>query len=359
MHLRIIMAIAKKDIIDAIKNAYILFALILPVGMSLLFGIMTPMENKDMLLNIVIHNPGQSQLIEQLKANPDVKLIYVDSADEVPKRVKEGAIGGLVLPGDFDANVAAGKTPQLQVYYNGRRGIGEQAALKQTIESALRLMAGQALPAKLTPFDVTSSEKAGEREDFNLKSFYLVLFLVMGLCMVGTFVVPTILVEEKEKHTLQAILVSPASYTDLVIGKTLVGVFYSFLVALTLLLLNDGFSGHAVVTILAVILGTLFLVMGGLLLGAVFSTTTQLNTWSSVVMLALLIPAIFIMPPQPPAPVSTVVHLIPTSYMADAINIGLSNKSNLGSAAPDIIALAVSIMIAFAAATWALRRERR
>jgi len=359
MHSRIILATAKKDIVDAFKNAYVLFALILPVGMSLLFSLMSSTGGKDGLLNVVIYDAGQSRLVEQLRGNPAVKLIPANSADEVPVQVKDGQLGGLALPADFDAAVAAGKTPELRVYYDGRRSATEQAALRQTMEDALRASAGQILPARLVPFDVASSAKAGERREVDLAKLFLVLSLVLALCMAGIFVVPTMLVEEKEKRTLQAILVSPASYLDLVIGKALVGMFYSLLLALLLLLLNKGFAGNAAVTILAVILGSLFLVQVGLLMGAVFSASTQVNTWSSIVMLALLIPTIFVMPPQPPAPVSTITRLIPTSYMADAINIGLSNSASLGDAGLDLLVLALATVIVSAAVIWALRRERQ
>ena len=356
MQPRIILAIAKKDIVDAVKNAYILFALILPVGMSVLFSFMLP---KDRPLDIVIYDAGQSRLVELLQGNTALQLIPANSVDEVSQRVKEGALGGLALPDDFDAAVATGKTPELRVYYNGRRALGEQTALRQILESALRAMAGQTMPARLVSFDVTSSGQGEARQEFDLNSFYLVLLLVMALCMVGTFIVPTILVEEKEKCTLQAVLVSPASYADLVTGKALVGLFYSLLIALLLLLLNKGFAGNAAVTILAVVLGSLFLVLVGLLMGALFSTMTQVNTWSSIVMLALLIPAMFILPPQPPAPFSTITRLIPTSYMADAISIGLSGRATLGNVGLDLLVLAVATVIVAVAVLWALRRERR
>jgi ABC-2 type transport system permease protein len=356
MQPRIILAIAKKDIVDAVKNAYILFALILPVGMSLLFSFMIP---QDRPLDIVVYDPGQSRLVELLKSNAAWQLIPASSAEAVSQRVKEGALGGLALPDDFDVALAAGKTPELRVYYNGGRSGSEQLVLRQAIEGALRTLAGQTMPARLATFDVTSSGPGVTRQEFDLNSFYLVLLLVMALCMVGAFIVPTILVEEKEKRTLQAVLVSPASFTDLVIGKALVGLFYALLIALLLLLLNKGFAGNAAVTLLAVVLGALFLVFVGLLMGAVFSTITQVNTWSSIVMLALLIPAMFILPPQPPAPISTITRLIPTSYMADAISIGLSGKATLSNVGLDLLVLAVATVLILAAVLWALRRERQ
>ncbi len=359
MNPRIVLAIVRKDIVDAIKNTYILFALILPVGMSLLLGVMVPKDGKDRLLEIVVYDPGQSQLVAQLKADPAVSLMPVDSSDAVIQRVEKESMVGLVLADDFDAEIAAGKTPELRLYYNGQRGSGEQAAFTQIIESALRAMAGQTMPARLAPIDVTRSGQGGEKQETDYSQYLLILLLVLGLTMVGVFVVPTILVEEKEKHTLQAVLVSPASYTDLVAGKVLVGLVYSLLTALILLLLNDGFSGNAAVTLLAVLLGSLFLVQCGLLLGAVFTTTTQVNTWSSIVMLALLIPAMFIMPPQPPEPIPTVTRLIPTSHMAEAIRLSLSNHATLSSVGPDLVILAASTVIVFVAVIWVLRRERQ
>jgi ABC-2 type transport system permease protein len=240
MQTRIILAIAKKDIADAVKNAYILFALILPVGLSLFFRVLLPADG-----------------------------------------------------------------------------------------------------------------------DERLQTMALVMSLVLAVCMTGVFVVPTILVEEKEKRTLQAILVSPASYLDLVIGKALVGMLYSMLLAMLLLLLNRGFAGNSAVTLLAVSLGSLFVVQVGLLMGAVFTTTTQVNTWSTIIMLALLVPAMLAMPPRPPAPVSTIVGLIPTSHMADAISMGMSNTASPSSAILDLLILAAATAIVTAALVWALRRDRR
>ena len=111
--------------------------------------------------------------------------------------------------------------------------------------------------------------------------------------MVGIFVVPYLLVEEKEKGTLKAVLVSPATYADVVAGKGLVGLFYALLVAVILLLLNGGFGGNVVITLLSVVLGSIFLVQVGLLMGAAFKAINQVNSWSSIVMIVLMLPGMF------------------------------------------------------------------
>jgi ABC-2 type transport system permease protein len=356
MNARIILAIARKDIVDAIKNTYILFSLILPVGMSLLFRVMLPDDADIKQLGLAVYDPGQSQLVAQLQVNPAVRLIPVDAADQVRAQVKDDVVAGLAIPAGFDAAVAGGKAPELPVYYNGGRSASQIATIRQILESSLRVVAGQVLPAKLVFSDVTATGE--EAPVFSLSAYYLILLLVMGLTMVGVFVVPTILVEEKEKHTLNAILVSPASFADVAMGKAAVGLVYALLVAAILMFTNGGFTGDVPVSLLAIVLGAFFLVLTGLLMGAIFETAMQVNTWSSIVMLALLVPAMFNMPPRPPEPVATVARLVPTSYLAHAVSVSMSGKATLASVGPDLGILAACSLVVFMAVLWALRRER-
>jgi ABC-2 type transport system permease protein len=355
MNLRIILAIAQKDIVDAIRNTYILSALILPVGMSLLFAVMLP-DSKTKPLDVIVYDPGQSRLVSQLQGNPALRLVPVDAESEVAKQVKDLVAGGLAIPAGFDAAVADKTTPSLPVFYNGGRSAVDIVALRQALEGALRAMAGQSLPAKLVFTEVAGGGDA--LGGFNLSAYYLVLLLVLGLTMVGVFVLPTILVEEKEKNTLRAILTSPASYADVVLGKALVGLLYSLLMSGILMVANNGFSGDVPVTLVALVLGSLLMVQIGLLMGAVFQTSMQVNTWSSIIMLVLLLPSMFSTPPRPPEPLATIVRLIPTSYLAHAVALSLGGKATLESVGTDLAVMAACMVVVFLLVLLALRRER-
>jgi ABC-2 type transport system permease protein len=225
------------------------------------------------------------------------------------------------------------------------------------VTGGLRAVAGQTLPAHVVRSNLSAG--AGAETSVNLNRFYLTLFLVMSLTMVGVFVVPYMLVEEKEKNTLKAVLVSPATYADVVVGKGLVGIFYALLVAVILMLLNDGFGGFVVVTILSVLLGSIFLVQVGLLMGAAFKTINQVNSWCTIVMLVLMLPGMLGDFLPPPEPIPTLMKLIPTTYMVEAMNQGMSNSVTLSSAAINLGMLAVTSLAAFVAVIWFLRRERR
>src|SRR5829696_6802475 len=107
MSWRVVAAIAQKDLIDAIRNRYLLVALLTPLSVALLIRLMLPGVNSLNNLTIVVHDPDHSTLVSQLRAVPQIKLVDVDSAatarDEVEK-IK--AAGALVIPANFDADVA-------------------------------------------------------------------------------------------------------------------------------------------------------------------------------------------------------------------------------------------------------------
>ena len=90
-------------------------------------------------------------------------------------------------------------------------------------------------PARLTWVDVAKEEGGQPQAGFNLNQMLLPLLLLITFGMSGALVVPLLLVEEKEKHTLDFLLTSPATLTEIVTGKAITGVVYSLLIAGVLL----------------------------------------------------------------------------------------------------------------------------
>ena len=58
MNSRVVAAIARKDIVDAIRNRYLLIALLTPLLVALLFRVLLPGINSVNNLTIVVHDPG-------------------------------------------------------------------------------------------------------------------------------------------------------------------------------------------------------------------------------------------------------------------------------------------------------------
>jgi ABC-2 type transport system permease protein len=356
---RAVLAIAHKDVVDAVKNLYILFALVMPIGVSLLLGLIFSDTEELGALTIAVYDQGQSGLVQEFRDSPVVALVEVDSQEDLRAEVEGEAVGGLVLPAGFDAAVTDGQRPQLTVYLNGQRGEVLREGFQRFVERRLWTLAGYELPVEIVSIDVSQPEGTqGQTEAiFPMGDYLLCLVLVMGLSMTGCFVVPLLLVEEREKHTLEALLMSPVGTAEVVAGKALTGLTYSFLMAGILIAMNRGWEGDWPYTILIVLLGALFAVAAGLLMGSVFRTTNQVNTWSSIIMLALMVPSWFVLI-RPPAALELLLRLVPTHYMVQALELSLAGQASLARVWTDLAVLAGGTVALLAVVTWLLRREQ-
>ncbi len=358
MNPRIVFAIARKDIIDAVRNLYIFGAIVMPLGFWLLFRVIFPDQSELKIGAIAVYDQGSSLLVERLAADPLVgEVITVRSPEELMEVVRKEAVGGLALPAGFDEAVRAGQTPEATLLFNSRRGGGELAAWRRLVDEQLRELAGLPAVAKLVERDVNGSALGGQPSGPSLQSYTLIMLLLIGLAMIGVFVVPTLLVEEKEKRTLKTILVSPASSADVVAGKAVVGLFYGLLGAVVLLILNDALRGDLALLGLAIVLGGLVMVELGLLLGALFSTTTQVNTWSSVILVLLTLPS-WLTGGLAPEPVAAAMRFVPTYYLVQLV------EQSRGSAVETAAWVSVAVLgglavVLFAGITWTLKRAER
>jgi len=357
MNWRVILVIAQKDVVDAIKNRFIVFSLILPFGLWLLLRLLVPVPDQPRALTIAVYDPDASRLAATLREMPEVQVVDVGSAQDVRAAARR-ASGGLALPDGFDATVAAGEQPEVTVYINRRRGGGEQARFLITTERQVWALAGEELPARVVLRDVGALAGVQGTDGFQLERYFLIMLLVMGLAMAGVFMVPAMLVEEKEKHTLHAVLLSPASAADVVAGKALTGLVYSLVIAGALLALNRGWAGNWPATVLVVLLGSLFSVTVGLLMGGLSRNTMQLNTWSSMVLILLMLPSWVILFDLPPV-LDAAMHVLPTYYLTRALAGTLAGQASLAATGLDLAILAGSTAVVFAGVVWSLQREER
>lgn len=356
MNWRVVAAIAQKDVVDAIRNRYLLVALLTPLSVALLIRLLVPGINSLNNLTIVVHDPDKSSLVTKLRTIPRIKLVETGSAATAEGEVeKNKAAGGLVLPANFDADVAAGKQPEITVYVNNKKNNIEQASFRLFLERQVASLVHHPVPAQLIWIDVSKETDSQTGRAVNLTQMLLPLLLLLAFGMTGALVVPLLLVEEKEKRTMDFLLTSPAGLTEIITGKALTGVVYSVLITGALLALNHQMIGNWPLTLLTILLGLLLIVSIGLLMGSVFQSTMQVNTWASVALLVLLAPSFPF--PGSPAVLEAAMRLIPTYYFVEALKLSLA-----GSTSPRIwIQLAVVLactFIAFSAATWALRREQ-
>ena len=355
MNFGVISAITRKDVVDAIRNRYLLTALITPLFVALLFRVLLPGINNSSILTVVVHDSGNSAMTAELRKIPQISVVDAASAGATAGEVeKRKAIGGLVVPANFDSDVTAGKQPELAIYVNNKKSVFEQAAFRRLLDQQVRDLVKQPEPARLVWVDIDKDATQEKRAGVALDQMLLPLLLILTLGMIGAMVVPLLLVEEKEKRTLDFLLASPASLKDIVAGKALTGVAYTVLIAGLLLVINRHLVGNWLLMVVTILLGLVFVVAVGLVMGSLLNNTMQVNTWASSVLIVLLAPSFPSL--GLPGALDTAMRFIPTYYLTEAMNMSMA-----GTATPRIwghlaIVLGCTV-VAFFAAAWALRRR--
>jgi ABC-2 type transport system permease protein len=342
IHVRSIFAIIRKDILDILFNKATITMLLMPVMLSILFaglsGLLAGQSN-----TVLMYNPQHSrlgQIISQSFAGS--QTVLAGSPGEVASAFAAGGgknpsyTLGLVIPPGFDASLQRGGHPQVTVYFNNSQVTELQRQRVVTLINNYASGKSHALPLVIiTP---SASLPTTSLYTIDLSTFYLTLALLTSIS-VGISLVSTLLVEEKEKHTLRLLLASPATITDVALAKLLVGVVYQLILSTVVLAVLHGFVGNLPLVLLFVLLSTCFGLALSLLAGSIFHTTSGLGGFLGIVSLLFIIPTVFASPLGAyfaNAPLVALLHLLPTYYMASGLLDALQGQSMPGSTFLDI-----------------------
>jgi ABC-type Na+ efflux pump permease subunit len=360
MSLHRIAAIYVKDLLDAVRDARILITLLTPLLIGVFYSF--AFNDDDMpSATLVVNDPGGSALVQQISdavsGQVDLAVDRVDSAEAVQQQIADDdADVGLVIPEGFDAAVAAGESPDLQVFLPASSSIGGQYILA-TLDPILRAMAGQQLPANLTvdsveldPSNLTVIDK------MSMRTWSIVLSLVLMVSMVALLAIPIILAEETEKKTIDA-LVLVSSYGEVVIGKALLGATYVAIMSAILLFITSLRPVDNLWFLISMVALSVCLLGFGLLLGSVFKSATQLNTWSGLLLIPAVIPASLIGLGLP-AVVDRIAGLTPTGAGMKLLTNAFSETDLYSKQWQALLVLIVWAAVFYALLLWQLSRRR-
>lgn len=173
--------------------------------------------------------------------------------------------------------------------------------------------------------------------------------------------VPLLMIEEKERHTIDALLVSPASYGQIVLGKALAGIFYCTVAALVVYVLNINLLATGWVAVIAVLAGALFTVSVGLLLGVLFEQQANMNMVMGLVLILLMVPMLLSLAPAAniPASVKTVLPFLPSVAMGRLFSISFSNVVEFAALLLNLSVLFGFAIVLLLLVTWRVKRMDR
>ena len=284
---RIILAIALKDSLDALKNRTLL---------TLSFGILALMlsaKTLPLLLTLrglptlAICCSNLSPSFEPLQDREDMKLIQLDSEQEMRGLLVDSQqfIIGMVIPNPLDLDSENGVV-QLEAFYpnwaSAKLVRNNILFFTQVFSDAL----GMEVQINFLGNKIYPTIEPGYHLLMATQTATLMILLV------GLILVPYLFLDEKEQHTMEALLVSPASYNQIVIGKALAGLVYTIIAAVVVLAFNFLYIVHWELLTLCFCLGAVFSVLTGLLLGILVENQASLGLWSSVLMFVFIGPSV-------------------------------------------------------------------
>ncbi len=351
---RIILAIAGKDITDAIKSKTILTTILSILFLLVFYKVMPSLIQTGERPHLALYDSGSARLVALLKKDPDLDFRTVDSQHALEQYLghEDQFVLGLVLPPDFDQTVENASQIHLNGYVDHWISEDKVTEGQRFFEKKLTDLLGKSVNINIQQGAIYTQADGGH-------GLMLSLGMVLTLTFIGLSVIATLMIEEKETKTLDALLVSPATMGQIALGKACAGLVYCLAGTSMALMLNHKLIIHWHIIGLATLCGALFSVSLGLLLGTLFKVKQQLTLWSFVLLQPLIIPIILsLMDDLLPELAITIMKWIPTVALARTIRLAITANARPGEYIPELTVILGSAALLLVAVIWRMRRTQ-
>jgi ABC-2 type transport system permease protein len=359
----------RKEFLQVIRDpSSIVVAIILPLILLFLFGYGVSLDARNLPLAVVIETdaPEADDFLASLRANKFVVPRPMATRAAAETALIAGKVSGILVMGsDFGPKVAKGAPAPIQVLVNG------------TDANTARLMAGYVQGAwatwlvsreyarpgsQITPVVVEFRVWFNPTVDSH-KSIVPGLMAVI-MTMIGAFLTALVIAREWERGTMEALLTTPLTKPELLIGKILPyfllgmgGMAVS--VAVGLIVFQVGFRGSFLVLTLV---SAVFL-LGVLAMGLMFSTVTRnqfaaaILAITSTMMPTLLLSGFIFDIRSMPAAIQIITYIVPARYFVETLKT-LFLAGNVWSVlGPNTIALLIFSALLLTVTTLKTRRR--
>ena len=351
MNLKRISILLGKEFIHGPKNFMFIWAIVAPLAFTLVatlaFG--TLFSEKP---NLGIVDEGNSQLVVMAQELDSVITKTYEDVSSLKQATESGAVDmGIVLPQNFDNAISQGAIVVIEAYIWGESLAKNRIILPTIISDLVRELAGQEVPVEIE--SVTLGDEVSTPW-----SERLIPFLVfMGVFFGGLMLPSTSLIEEKQRRTFEALVITPASISDIFIAKGILGIVLSVFMGVAILLLNQAFGANSLLLVGVLFLGAIMAVELGLIFGALIKDITTLFTIWKAGGIILFGPVFIYMFPQIP---EWIGRLFPTYYaLQPIVELSLRGGGWSDIAVSVFILIGIDILLVFVIAIAARRLMQR
>lgn len=293
MNIHRIAMMTKKDMSLLTRESFFLFFILMPIIVSLVLAMV--LGASDEFIPVIGVEEGDDGISSVLSQNSAVSLREIPSG----RSPEEG-----ILSGTYDAAIIDNENPVLML--SAKLQYDEELIVISSVKKAYYDMLG------INPAVTVHTVALGEG-DYSVE-VRIIPFLVIISIMIGGLIISTSLIEEREQKTLSAVLVTPMSPFEVILSKSVFGLFIGLVLGVLILALNNALTNALI--LLFLILGTIFTVALGLIGGAVMDNITDLVARMKMFQLFLQFPSFVILFPQIP---QWIGKLFPTYYIVEPV----------------------------------------
>lgn len=367
-------SIIRKEFIQIFRDKRTLvLSLVIPILQLFLLGYSATNDVRNVPLAVFdqSHSPESRVLLDAYRTADYFKVSYlVESDAEIQKLIESGsAEAGLIIPPDYAARLREGNAQVMIIIdgsdptvastaLSGAKQIGQSHATSILSEKAIR--SGQSFKLQ-PPVDVRTSVWYNP----DLISAYFMIPGVIGMILyaITAILTASAVVRERERGTIEQLIVTPIRSWELVLGKILPYTLLGLFDTLEVLLVGHWWFGVPIRgSVLLIVLISVIFLLSGLGVGLLASTVANTQQEAMLTVWMTLLPSIFLsgffFPLEAmPKVLYYISYAMPLRYYLSIIRVLLLKGVGLESIMPDVLALTTFGVVIMGAA--ALRFRKR
>ena len=353
------LAIAWKELLQLRRDRLTLGMMIgVPVIQLLLFGyaINTDVRHIDTVVYDQDGSPQSRDFARRMEATGFYDLVgSVRSYDEIERALRTGAARvALVVPPDYSADLARGRTAHLQLVVDGSD--------PQTVASAMNT-AAQLAVSRSAPPAISLEPTTWYNPDLRT-AIYIVPGLV-GVTLTMTMVMLTAMgiARERERGTLEQLIVSPVRRFELVVGKIMPYTIIGYIEMTLVLVIGHWVFGVPIAGSLPLLYAVAAVfITANLGVGLFFSSLAQTQQQAMQMTFFFLLPNIllsgFMFPWEAmPVPAQWLAQALPLTHFHRIVRAILLRGSGFADVAAELVWLCVLLVILVTLASLRFRKK--
>ena len=328
MMFRGLWAILRKEVIHIRRDPATRFVFAIPLLELLLFGYAIDTDVKNIATVVLDLNRQKEsrELIKEFESTRYFRVVGLVRSDrELERAIVSGrAKVGIKIPPDYSANLLNGRQAQVQVLIDGSDSTTAQRVLNASQSLGLvKSLRKEGLA--IGELDIDVRPRLLFNPNLESAHFFVPGLIGIILQLVTVFLTAFAIVRERERGTLEQLLVTPVSKGGLILGKLLpycvIGFAQTGLVLLLMVFLF-GVPIHGSVALLLLLSGVFLVPALGM--GIVISTIARNHGEAMQMALMVMLPSIllsgFVFPRESmPDVIYLLTFLIPATYYIEIL----------------------------------------